>query len=101
MVECIDKDQYTARINAARDPETGRFRRGRGHPGRRIGSKNRKSRISTEEQTKQISQRLGYDVDPIEALAIIATDSSQKAAVRLSAWRSLAGMLYPKKRAIG
>ena len=93
-------NSYQDKIETARDPQTGRFVKGGGHPGRKPGSRNKQRVLSVDERLRRYEQHKGQSFDPIEGLARIAIDESLTARVRLSAWRSLARYIYPQRQAV-
>ena len=53
----IQSKRYFTRLEAARDPVTGRFTQGGGHPGRKVGSRNKHRRLSAQERLLEYEAR--------------------------------------------
>ena len=96
----IQSKRYLTRLEAARDPVTGRFTQGGGHPGRKVGSRNKHRRLSAQERLLEYEARAQVSTDPVEGLARIALDDQYDARTRLSAWKALARYIYPQRKAV-
>ena len=91
---------YHARLEASRDPITGRFKKGTGYPGRKKGSPNKRRPLSAQLRTDELRRSGTLTIDPIEELARIGLDERYDARTRLSAWKTLARYIYPQRKAV-
>ena len=89
---------YHARLEASRDPITGRFKKGTGYPGRKTGSPNKRRPLSAQLRTDELRRSGTLTVDPIEELARIGLDERYDARTRLSAWKTLPDTSTPNAK---
>lgn len=91
---------YQQRMMLARDPTTGRFVKGKGHPGRKVGSRNKRRRPTLMERLEEGGKKATASIDPIVGLARIATDENLDVRTRFLAWKTLARYIYPQQKAV-
>ena len=91
---------YFARLEASRDPITGRFKKGTGYPGRKKGSLNKRRPLSAQLCMDYLRRSGTLTIDPIEELARIGLDEGYDVRTRLSAWKALAKYIYPQRKAV-
>ena len=98
MADAAQKlSEYQAKYTAARDPKSGKIRKGA--PGRKPGSRNKSTKVSAQQRVREIEKQQGRSIDPLEGLAKIAAET-EDVQVRLSALKELAKYLYPQRKAV-
>tara|TARA_R100000656_G_scaffold59600_1_gene46400 strand:- start:897 stop:1313 length:417 start_codon:yes stop_codon:yes gene_type:complete len=89
---------FDSRFLAARDPKSGKLTKG--GPGRKPGSRNHRTKVSAQQKLREVEDKLGVTIDPLEGMAHIAADRAQDVQIRLTALRELAKYVYPQRKAV-